>query len=185
MGWRGTPCGTTYPHRSSYPLARSLLRDSSLSGIPLPPAAIVHPNIAGEERIVTMAINMIGRRMPRLSLYLNPSPPLALPHPSRSSVRSVVVAPHSTSSSPRTPHLATVFVGSTLLPDSVLSIIPIIPSRVHPSSWRALEDAACQTVGGVDLSLFSQQRTVYERRIQSGLSGYGSTSLKCSSFFLE
>lgn len=120
-----------------------------------------------------------------VSLYLNPSPPLALPHPSRSSVRSVVVAPHSTSSSPRTPHLATVFVGSTLLPDSVLSIIPIIPSRVHPSSWRALENAACQTVDGVDLSLFSQQRALYERRIRSGLSGYGSTSLKCSSFFLE
>lgn len=56
VGWRGTPCGTTYPLPPSFhPFLRPLPFDSSLFGIPLPLAAIVHPNIAGEERIVTMA----------------------------------------------------------------------------------------------------------------------------------
>jgi len=62
-----------------FPLLRTL--GSSLAGIPLPPAAIVHPNIAGEERIVTMA--RYGDQYDRtahasVSLYLNPSPPLSL-----------------------------------------------------------------------------------------------------------
>lgn len=68
VGWRGTPCGTTcLPFLPSLVLSPPdlLPHDSSLSDIPLPPGAIVHPNIVGGERIVTMAINMIERRMPR------------------------------------------------------------------------------------------------------------------------
>lgn len=44
VGWHGIPCGTI-------PFRRSLVG----SFVPLRPAAIVHANIAGEERIVTMA----------------------------------------------------------------------------------------------------------------------------------
>lgn len=43
VGWHGIPCGTI-------PFRRSLV-----GSFPLRPAAIVHANIAGEERIVTMA----------------------------------------------------------------------------------------------------------------------------------
>lgn len=71
-----------------------------LSSIPLSPAAIVHPNIVGEERIVTMARDQYDRTAhASVSLYLNPSPPRL----SRSSARSVVVAPHPPASPPRTP----------------------------------------------------------------------------------
>lgn len=44
-----------FPLSFSHPLLRTLPLDSSLTGVPLPPAAIVHPGIAREERIVTMA----------------------------------------------------------------------------------------------------------------------------------